>query len=201
MQPPQATRRIGLLGGSFNPPHDGHREISLVALDKLGLDAVWWLVTLGNPLKDESDYAPYDERMAAAQRCANHSHIVISDFENRYNLQYTVDTIERLQELNPGVRFVWLMGADSLASFHKWRDWRRIAALAPIAIFNRPGSSDAALYAEAAIALADKRLDPGAAKRLADTTPPAWIFFADTNNPTSSTEIRNQRDAKDAPSS
>ncbi|MHA7873524.1 MAG: nicotinate-nucleotide adenylyltransferase, partial [Hyphococcus sp.] len=116
-------RRIGLLGGSFNPAHDGHREISLEALRKLGLDAVWWLVTPGNPLKDAAEYAPFEERLRLARQTADHCDIVVSDFERRHGLQYTVDTLERLQLLHPSIQFVWIMGADSLESFHRWKDW------------------------------------------------------------------------------
>jgi len=187
---PQYIRRIGLLGGSFNPPHEGHREISLAALDRLCLDAVWWLVTPGNPLKDEHVYAPFDQRMRAAQRAANHEDIVVSDFETRHNLQYTVDTLERLQLLNPDVKFVWLMGADGLVNFHRWKAWERIAALAPIAVFNRPGYGEGALASKAAVALSALRLDEREAAILADAEPPAWVFFADMENPQSSTALR-----------
>jgi len=196
---PQYIRRIGLLGGSFNPPHDGHREISLAALGRLHLDAVWWLVTPGNPLKDARLYAPFDQRMRAAQRAANHEDIVVSDFETRHSLQYTVDTIERLQFLNPDVKFVWLMGADGLLNFHRWKNWERIAALAPIAVFNRPGYGADALASEAAIALSALRLDEREAAKLADAEPPAWVFFADMENPQSSTAIRGQRQSRKPP--
>jgi len=197
---PQYIRRIGLLGGSFNPPHEGHREISLAALDRLCLDAVWWLVTPGNPLKDASVYAPFDQRMRDAQRAANHEDIVVSDFETRHSLQYTVDTIERLRLLNPEVKFVWLMGADGLLNFHRWKDWERIATLAPIAVFNRPGYGADALVSEAASSLGALRLDAREAAKLADAEPPAWIFFADMENPLSSTAIRGRRQSKDTPS-
>lgn len=183
-------RRIGLLGGSFNPAHAGHREISLAALDRLGLDAVWWLVTPGNPLKDKGVYAPYEERLHKARRVADHPDIVVSDFERRHDLQYTVDTLERLQEINPDARFVWLMGADSLASFHGWKDWRRIAERVPIAVFNRPGHGEDALAGEAAKALAAFRIDASAAQTLIEQTPPAWVYFADLDNPLSSTALR-----------
>ncbi len=183
-------RSIGLLGGSFNPAHDGHREISLAALKRLGLDAVWWLVTPGNPLKDPAHYAPLDQRLKAARRKADHPHIIVSDFERRQKLQFTVDTIERLQLLNPDIGFVWIMGADSLSNFHEWKDWRRIADQIPIAVFNRPGISDRALKSPAATELALFKLAPNEAPKLAKAEPPAWIYFADTENPISSTAIR-----------
>lgn len=193
-------RRVGLLGGSFNPPHEGHREISLAALNRLELDAVWWLVTPGNPLKDPDSYAPIDTRLSRARRTANHPDIVISDFESRHNLQYTVDTLAKLIELNPNVQFIWLMGADSLSNFHRWKNWRRIAELAPIAVFNRPGHEADALDSEAAQALDAFRIDERNARGFITSEPPAWIYFSDIDNPLSSTAIRNnERNPKATP--
>lgn len=187
---------IGLLGGSFNPAHDGHREISLAALASLGLDAVWWLVSPGNPLKDANGYAPYGERLAQARRAAADPRIVVSDFEARKNLRYTVDTVSLLQALWPQIRFVWLMGADSLDQFHLWKEWRRLFAAIPIAVFARPGFERAATESEAAQAFATFRLDDGAISRLAGAEPPAWGYFGDTRNPASSTELRRLAAAK-----
>jgi dimethylhistidine N-methyltransferase/nicotinate (nicotinamide) nucleotide adenylyltransferase len=185
-------RRIGLLGGSFNPPHQGHREISLAALERLGLDAVWWLVTPGNPLKDPGVYADYDDRLRLARMVAHHPDIVVSDFERRRELTYTTETLDALQALNPHTAFIWLMGADGLENFHRWKDWRHIAQAVPVAVFNRPGHHDAALASEAARALSAFRLGEDDAMGLADAVPPAWVFFADTKNPTSSTAIRSR---------
>lgn len=185
--------RIGLLGGSFNPAHEGHREISLAALAALRLDVVWWLISPGNPLKDPAAYMPFEARMAEARRVASHPRIVVSDFERRKGLQYTVDTLERLKELWPDVHFVWLMGADSLEAFHRWKDWRRIAMLAPFAVFSRPGANEEAEASEAAQTLAPFRLDGEAASRLADAEPPAWAFLKTTHNRTSATAIRAMR--------
>lgn len=195
MTPPEPSyrRRIGLLGGSFNPPHEGHREISLAALARLRLDAVWWLVTPGNPLKEAKDYAPYEERLALARQLAGHCDIVVSDFERRHNIQYTVDTLTRIRELNPDTGFVWLMGADSLAAFHRWKDWRRIAELAPFAVFSRPTYEEPALTGDAAVALAPFRLDEKDAGNLVDMEPPAWVYFSDIDNPLSSTALRFNR--------
>lgn len=181
---------VGLLGGSFNPAHDGHREISLAALAALGLDAVWWLVTPGNPLKDAKDYAPYESRLREARRVAAHPRIVVSNFEERKGLQYTVDTVETLETLWPQMRFIWIMGADSLATFHRWKDWEKIFSLLPIAVFARPGHDEAALSGEAAAAFAAFKLPEADASRLARATPPAWMFFAATANQTSSTGLR-----------
>ena len=192
-----SSSRIGLLGGSFNPAHGGHREISLEALKRFSLDAVWWLVTPGNPLKADGDYeyAPYEERLAAARRAADHPRIVVSNFEARKNLQYTVDTLEALHELWPQMRFVWLMGADSLEGFHRWKNWRRIESLAPVAVFNRPGHEEAALSSEAAKTLALFRLPSSRAGDLADAEPPAWVFIEETANPLSASRIRAARAA------
>lgn len=191
IDPTSLRRRIGLLGGSFNPAHAGHREITLEALDRLSLDAVWWLVTPGNPLKNPDSYADYDDRLHKARKVANHPDIVVSDFEYRRNLQYTVDTLAQVKDANPNADFVWLMGADSLASFHLWKEWRRIAELVPFAVFNRPGYSDNALKSEAVQALKNFRLDPDKTTDLLTAAPPAWMFFHETNNPLSSTKIRN----------
>lgn len=184
------TSRVGLLGGSFNPAHEGHREISLLALKRLSLDAVWWLVSPGNPLKDAAGYAPYDERLRIARRAADHPRIIISNFEERKGLQYTVDTLETLRALWPQIDFVWLMGADSLATFHRWRAWKTIASLAPIAVFNRPGYETAWRTAPAAEELAAFRLEEADAGDLARREPPAWAFFSEPRNPQSSTAIR-----------
>ncbi|MFC2951385.1 L-histidine N(alpha)-methyltransferase [Marinicaulis aureus] len=186
-------RRIGLLGGSFNPPHQGHREISLAALERMGLDAVWWLVTPGNPLKDPKIYAAYEDRLRLARVVANHPDIVVSDFERRRGLQYTAETLDALQAINPNAAFVWLMGADGLANFHRWKDWRHIAETVPIAVFNRPGHSNDALVSEAAKELGVFRIDPEDAMSLSETDPPVWVFFADTENPLSSTAIRSRK--------
>lgn len=183
---------VGLLGGSFNPAHAGHREISLLALERLKLDAVWWLVTPGNPLKDALDYAPYEDRLREARRVADHPRIVVSNFEERRGLQYTIDTVSALEALWPQMRFVWLMGADSLATFHKWKDWRRIFSLLPIAVFARPGWNEAALRSEAAAEFTHFRLE-GGAQALPGAEPPAWMFIDDTANPISSTQIRRRK--------
>ncbi|OFX03088.1 MAG: hypothetical protein A3E78_17120 [Alphaproteobacteria bacterium RIFCSPHIGHO2_12_FULL_63_12] len=191
------SSRVGLLGGSFNPAHDGHRDISLAAISHLRLDAVWWLVTPGNPLKrDGYDYAPYEERLATARRVANHPRIVVSNFEDRKGLQYTVDTLETLHEFWPQIHFVWLMGADSLEGFHNWKDWRRIAALVPIAIFNRPGHESAATASAAARELALFRAPMGRAAEIVDAYPPAWTFIETTQNPASASEIRRNRSGR-----
>jgi nicotinate-nucleotide adenylyltransferase len=191
--PRHAHARVGLLGGSFNPAHGGHREISIVALESLALDAVWWLVSPGSPLKDQGDYLPYEERLWRARRIADHPRIVVSNFEERRKLRFTVETLAALIELWPQMRFVWLMGADSLAQFHLWKDWRTIAVSAPIAVFNRPGFERAPEDAPAAIELAAFRAPAAEADRLADAEPPAWVFLDQTRNPAAASDLRRLR--------
>ena len=161
--------RIGLLGGSFNPPHAAHRAISLFALKRLQLDRVWWLVTPGNPLKDNGAAArPRRPRRSAARDVADDPRIEVSCLEAVIGTRYTVDTISYLRRRVSGVRFVWIMGADNLAQFHRWQNWRRIAAEVPIAVIDRPPQSFRALAAPAAQALARYRLPENQAARLAD---------------------------------
>ncbi len=192
----QKAPRLGLLGGSFNPAHEGHREISLEAIKLFDLDAVWWLVSPANPLKDPAEFAPYSARLTRAREVARHPRIVISNFEDRFGLQYTVDTLQTMRDLSPGASIIWLMGADSLAGFHRWKDWRRICELVPIAVFNRPGYGPGevndALRSEAAEALEVFRLNEDQAGDLPAAAPPAWTFIASTRNPESATEHRKR---------
>ena len=141
--------RTGLLGGSFNPAHGGHRRISLNAMQRLGLDDVWWLVSPGNPLKPVQGMAPIAARFASARRAARRAPIRPTLIERELGTSYTVDTLRELLRLYPRRRFIWLMGADNLAQFHRWRDWRRIARMVPIAVVTRPGYDGGALKAPA----------------------------------------------------
>ena len=144
------VRLIGLLGGSFNPAHRAHRAMSLAAMDALGLDEVWWLVSPGNPLKDRAkDMAPYAARWASARAMARRSRIQVSDFEVHAGTRYTVDTIRLLLQRYPRYRFIWLMGEDTVAQFHQWRRWRALARMVPIAVISRPGYDDDARAARA----------------------------------------------------
>ncbi|MFL6784908.1 MAG: nicotinate-nucleotide adenylyltransferase, partial [Sphingomicrobium sp.] len=134
------TRRIGLLGGSFNPAHRAHRRMSLAAMEALDLDEVWWLVSPGNPLKDKAeDMAPYAVRLASARDMARRSRIRVSEFEARAGTRYTVDTVQLLTKRHPRHRFIWLMGEDTVSQFHQWRRWRDLARMVPIAVISRPG--------------------------------------------------------------
>jgi nicotinate-nucleotide adenylyltransferase len=183
--------RIGLLGGSFNPPHVAHRAISLFAIKRLKLDRVWWLVTPGNPLKDRGGLHDLNERAEAARQMANDPRIDISCLESVIGTRYTVDTITYLRRRASGLRFVWIMGADNLAQFHRWQNWRRIASEVPIAVIDRPPQSFRALAAPAAQALARYRLPENQAGRLADQRAPAWTFLTGMKLNLSSTGLRN----------
>jgi nicotinate-nucleotide adenylyltransferase len=183
--------RIGLLGGSFNPPHVAHRAISLFAIKRLKLDRVWWLVTPGNPLKENGGLRDLDARAEAARKMADDPRIDISCLESVIGTRYTVDTISYLRRRASGLRFVWIMGADNLAQFHRWQNWRRIASEMPIAIIDRPPQSFRALAAPAAQALARYRLPENQAVRLADQRAPAWVFLTGMKLNLSSTGLRN----------
>lgn len=187
---PGAGQRIGLLGGSFNPAHAGHRAISTTALRRLHLDAVWWLVAPQNPLKTKAGTAPLRKRVAAAKAIARHPRIVVSPLEETLGTVYTADTIAALVRRFPRVRFVWLMGADNLQQVSRWRRWPEIFATVAVAIFDRPTYSLRALAAPAARRFARQRIGERTAKRLAERKPPAWIFIRHRLNSQSSTRIR-----------
>lgn len=185
--------RIGLFGGSFNPAHAGHRAASLLALRRLGLDRVWWLMTPGNPLKLNHGLPPLAERLAAARAMADHPRIDVTGVEAEIGTHYTADTLAWLVGRCPGVRFVWLMGADGLIDFHRWRNWRTIASLVPIAVIDRPGGTLRAARSKAALALAPFRIDETDGLVLPLVPPPAWIVLHGPRSALSSTEIRAQQ--------
>ena len=187
--------RIGLFGGTFDPPHAAHRAASLIAMKRLNLERVWWLVTPGNPLKDSRGLAPLDERIAAARALARHPRIEVTGLEAEIGAHYTYDTIRYLLARCPGVRFVWIMGADNLRTFHRWQKWRDIAAMVPIAVIDRLGPSLYATAGSAGQALARYRLPDSQAKSLADHRPPAWIYLHGLKSPLSSTALRAARTA------
>jgi nicotinate-nucleotide adenylyltransferase len=185
--------RIGLFGGTFDPPHAAHRAACLIAIRRLALDRVWWLVTPGNPLKDTGGLAPIEERIAAARALAHHPRIDVTGLEAEIGARYTYDTVRYLAAHCPGVRFVWIMGADKLRSFHRWQNWRAIADMIPMAVIDRLGPS---LYATAGVAgqaLARYRLPESAARSLPDRRPPAWIYIHGLKSPLSSTALRAAR--------
>jgi nicotinate-nucleotide adenylyltransferase len=191
--PPHADgMRIGLLGGSFNPPHAAHRAISLFTMKRLRLDRVWWLVSPGNPLKDTSALHELDARVRAAEAVADDPRIDVSCLEAVIGTRYTADTIGYLRRRCSDVRFVWIMGADNLAQFHRWRNWQLIAGAVPIAVIDRAPQSIRALASPAAQAMAPYRLSEQRAGQLALQRPPAWMFLTGLKLNLSSTALRNR---------
>lgn len=185
-----AGMRIGLFGGTFNPPHDGHRLASLTALARLGLDRVWWMVTPGNPLKENSDLPPLAERMEAARLVAHDPRIDVTAFESQIGTHYTYDTLSYLVRRCPLVRFVWIMGADNLAGFHKWQKWQAIAQMMPIVVIDRPGSTLKAMHSRAGLMLGRHRVDESDAALLTRMVAPAFAFLHGPRSDLSSTELR-----------
>jgi nicotinate-nucleotide adenylyltransferase len=182
--------RVGLLGGSFNPAHDGHRRISLAALAALGLDEIWWLVSPGNPLKPKKGMAPLAARLASARHAARRSRIRVTAIEGELGTVYTADTLAALARRFPEKRFIWLMGADNLAQFHLWRDWRRIARTLPIAVIGRPGYDGGALKASAWGWLRRFVRPAAMAQDWTEWRPPALVLLQLPPDPTSATAIR-----------
>ncbi len=184
--------RIGLFGGSFNPPHAGHVHVAETALRRLRLDRLWVLVTPGNPLKEKAGLPTLAARIAAARRLMDDPRIVVTGFEAAFGSPYTWKTVERLAATRPGVRFVWVMGADNLAGFHRWQAWRRIAATVPMAIVDRPEATMAVLSSPAARTLVAARIAEGRASALASRPAPAWVFLEGPRNALSSTDLRRR---------
>ena len=181
---------IGLMGGSFNPAHVGHRHISLEALKRLKLDFVWWLVSPQNPLKPVQGMAPLADRLESARAVARHPRIRISALELQLKTRYTCDTIAALQRLMPHTRFVWLGGADSFLDLPRWRHWRQIMTAVPIAVFDRPHYSLRMISGKAANCYRGYRLAERSAARLAVSSPPRWVFLHGPMKSISATEIR-----------
>jgi len=187
--PPQATL-TGLLGGSFNPAHGGHRRISLFALDALGLDEVWWLVSPGNPLKPRAGMAPLAARLRSAQAQAHRAPIVPTAIERQLGTRYTADTLAKLVRRYPKRRFIWLMGADNLAQLHRWKDWRRIARTMPIAVIARPGYDAAAMTSPAMAWLRRYRVPAVSIRKRGQWSVPALILLRFDPDHRSATAIR-----------
>lgn len=171
----RAGMTIGLLGGSFDPPHKGHVHLTREALKRFGLDRIWWLVSPGNPLKARGP-APLARRMAACRALMHHPRVDVTDIEQHLGTRITADTIAALRARYPGVRFVWLMGADNLAGFHRWYDWHSIMNTVPIGVLARPGDRISARMSPAARLYRQQRLDGQASHLLAHSTAPAWCF-------------------------
>ncbi len=185
----RAGQSVGLLGGSFDPAHEGHAHITREALKRFGLDQVWWLVTPGNPLKPTGP-APLAQRLDRARAVMQHPRVVVSDIEARLGTRFTAETLGRLFALYPGVRFVWLMGADNLAGFHRWERWEEIMQAVPVGVIARPGERVAARTSPAARRFRAARLPGSAAKRLAMAEAPAWCLINVPMIDTSSSAIR-----------
>ena len=184
-------QRIGLFGGSFNPPHAGHALVAEIALRRLALQQLWWIVTPGNPLKAGRQLAPLGDRLARSQAIATDPRIKVTAFEAAHRLRYTADTLALVKARNPGVDFVWIMGADNLRDFHRWQRWREIATTFPIAVIDRPGATLSYLSSIMAKTFDYARVDEDDAPALARKRPPAWTFIHGPRSSLSSTAIRN----------
>ena len=188
----QPGMTVGLFGGSFNPPHEGHLLVAKLALQRLGLDQLWWLVTPGNPLKSGNGLAPLAERLALSDTMAGDPRIRVTAIEKTLGTAYTARTIRHIIRRNPAAHFVWIMGADNLGDFHRWQEWRRIAATVPIAVIDRPGATLTYLSSKAARALDKARVPERAARALPRMKPPAWTFIHGPRSAISSTALRQE---------
>ena len=182
---------VGLFGGSFNPPHDGHLLVAETALRKLRLHQLWWMVTPGNPLKENNDLSDLSKRLEWCRERISDPRIKLTAFEAAHRLRYTAETLEFILDRNLGVDFVWIMGADNLAGFHRWQNWQAIANSVPIAVIDRPGSTLAYLSSIMAKAFGHARVDETDAAALARLDPPAWTFIHGRRSPLSSSAIRS----------
>ncbi|MBA3448222.1 MAG: nicotinate-nucleotide adenylyltransferase [Pseudaminobacter sp.] len=182
---------VGLFGGSFNPPHDGHALVAEIAMRRLRLDQLWWIVTPGNPLKSINELAPLAERLKLSEAIAEDPRIKVTGFEAAHRVRYTADTLALIKSRNHGVDFVWIMGADNLRDFHHWQRWRQIALTFPIAVIDRPGATLSFLSSVVAKTFDHARIDEADAPRLARMAPPAWTFIHGPRSSLSSSAIRN----------
>lgn len=185
--------KIGLFGGSFNPPHQAHRAASLLALKRLGLDRVWWLVTPGNPLKENSRLPSLQARIRAAQRLAASPMIDVTGLEAELGTRFTYDTVKRLRQRLPGVAFVLIVGADNLAQLHRWERWRELMRRVPLAIVDRPNFELSSLASPAAVTFGKFRIAESKARMLPRLTAPAWVFLRGLKSELSSTALRKLR--------
>ena len=181
----------GLLGGSFNPAHGGHRRITQFAIRALGLDEAWWLVSPGNPLKPAQGMAPLPARIASARQQARRAPIRVSAMEREFSTRFTVDTLRKILRRWPKRRFIWLMGADNLAQFHRWRHWRDIARMVPIAVIARPGYDGAAIASPAMVWLGRYRRSAARFRNSADWSAPRLVILRFDPDSRSATAIRS----------
>lgn len=183
---------VGLFGGSFNPPHQGHALVAEIALRRLGLDQLWWMVTPGNPLKNHSGLAPLSERLLSSEALARDPRIKVTAFEQTLRSSYTAETLDYIRQRNPHAHFIWIMGADNLESFHNWQRWRHIAETFPIAVIDRPGSTLSYLSSKMARTFAHARVDEDDAATLWKRKAPAWTFIHGPRSTLSSTALRER---------
>jgi len=181
---------VGLFGGSFNPPHAGHALVAETALRRLALGQLWWIVTPGNPLKSAKELAPLAERLALSENIAEDPRIKVTAFEAAHRIRYTADTLALVRARNPGVDFVWIMGADNLRDFHRWQRWRKIVMTFPIAVIDRPGATLSFLSSAVAKTFDHARIDEADAPLLARMKTPAWTFIHGPRSSLSSSAIR-----------
>ncbi|SNB53579.1 nicotinate-nucleotide adenylyltransferase [Arboricoccus pini] len=196
--PPARTAsvlRVGLLGGSFNPAHEGHRHISIEALKRLGLDQVWWLVSPQNPLKSRDGMASLKERLASAAAIARHPRLKVMALESSLGTRFTVELLQRLATW-PGHRFVWMMGADNLVQLPRWRHWRQVMALSSVAILERHPYSYGSLAGPVAVGYQSRRVAEHQSHELFAETPPRWTFLRMRPHPASSTAIRRRAESQ-----
>jgi nicotinate-nucleotide adenylyltransferase len=182
--------QVGLFGGSFNPPHAGHALVADIALRRLALDQLWWMVTPGNPLKNGRELAPLAERLHLSKDITKNPRIKVTAFEAAHHIRFTADTLALVRARNPGVDFVWIMGADSLRDFHHWQRWRQIMLTLPIAVIDRPGATLSFLSSVVAKTFDYARIDERDAPQLARMPAPAWTFIHGPRSPLSSSAIR-----------
>ncbi|TCD13909.1 nicotinate-nucleotide adenylyltransferase [Oricola cellulosilytica] len=182
---------VGLFGGSFNPPHDGHLLVTELATRRLQLNQIWWMVTPGNPLKDTAALPPLADRIAWSEAINSNPRVKVTAFEASHDVRFTSETLALVRRYNPGVRFVWIMGADNLADFHRWQNWRDIVQAFPIAVIDRPGATLSYLSSKMAKTFDYARLDEGDAALLSFLEPPVWTFLHGPRSPVSSTAIRD----------
>lgn len=183
---------IGLFGGSFNPPHQGHALVAEIALQRLGLDQLWWMVTPGNPLKNHSGLAPLPARIAACEAMITDPRIKVTAFEKTLGQSYTAQTLRAIRRRNLHCHFIWIMGADNLKNFHLWQNWREIACTFPIAVIDRPGATLAYLSSKMAKTFDYARIDEDHARALAFKKAPAWTFIHGPRSMLSSSSIRDR---------
>lgn len=182
--------QVGLFGGSFNPPHAGHALVAEIALRRLALDQLWWIVTPGNPLKSTRELAPLGERLRRSEEIAGDPRVKVTAFEASYRTRFTADTLALVKQRRPGIDFVWIMGADNLRDFHRWQRWRQIALTFPVAVIDRPGSTLSFLSSVMAKTFDYARIDEADAPRLVRSRAPAWTFIHGPRSSLSSTALR-----------